>query len=151
MGTFQNTVMIARPVQEVFAFLADFENIPAWNYAIEQITKTSPGPAGAGATYRQARTLPRRSQEDFEVTVFEPPSRLAIEGQFGPFHATTSYLLEPAAGGTRLINTVELEPSSAVLRLISPLAVPKVKEAVARNLNSLKRLLETAAPAAGGG
>lgn len=151
MGTFQNTVMITRPVQEVFAFLADFENIPAWNYAIEQTTKTSPGPAGAGATYRQTRTLPRRSQEDFEVTVFEPPSRLAIEGQFGPFHATTSYLLEPAASGTRLTNTIELEPSSALLRLISPLAVPKVKEAVARNLNSLKQLLETAAPAAGGG
>ncbi len=149
METFQNTVTIIRPADEVFAFLADFQNIPSWNYAIEQTTKTSPGPAGVGTTYRQTRTLPRRSQEDFEVTVFEPPSRLAIHGQFGPFHATTSYQLEPTASGTRLTNTVELEPSSALLRLISPLAAPRVKTAVARNLNSLKQLLEKPPPAAG--
>jgi hypothetical protein len=151
MDTFQNTVLITRPLNEVFAYLADFQNIPAWNYAIEQTTKTSPGPPGVGATYQQTRTLPRRSQEDFQVTVFEPPSRLTIRGQFGPFRATTSYLLEPGAGGTRLTNKVELEPSSAMLRLISPLAVPRVKEAVARNLSSLKRLLETAPPATGEG
>ena len=34
MTAFQNTVTIARPADEVFAFLADFGNIPAWNYAI---------------------------------------------------------------------------------------------------------------------
>ena len=151
METFQNTVMINRTAPEVFAFLADFQNIPSWNYAIEQTTKTSPGPVGVGATYRQTRTLPRRSEEDFEVTVFEPHGRLAIHGQFGPFRATTSYELEPTASGTRLTNKVELEPSSAMLRLISPLAAPRVKTAVARNLSSLKQLLEEAPPAAGEG
>ena len=34
MATFHNPVTIARPADEVFAFLADFSNIPAWNYAI---------------------------------------------------------------------------------------------------------------------
>jgi uncharacterized membrane protein len=52
MATFQNTVTIARPAQEVFAFLADFGNIPAWNYAIMRTVQTSPGPAGAGAGWR---------------------------------------------------------------------------------------------------
>ena len=28
MATFQNTLTIQRPVDDVFAFLADFENIP---------------------------------------------------------------------------------------------------------------------------
>ncbi len=146
MATFHNTVTIARPADEVFAFLADFGNIPAWNYAIEQTTKTSPGPAGVGATYRQTRTLPRRSDESFEVTVFTPPSRLAIKGQVGPFNASSSYLLEPAADGTRLTNDVELEPSSALLRPFGPLAIPAVKAAVARNLGTLKQLLEGAHP-----
>jgi hypothetical protein len=142
MDTFHNTVTIARPAQQVFAFLADFGNLPRWNYAIERTWQTSPGPAGVGATYRQMRTIPRRSEEGFEVTVFEPPTRLAVHGQIGPFHATTSYLLEPVAGGTRLTNTVELEPASALLRPLGPLAVPRVKNAVARNHATLKRLLE---------
>jgi uncharacterized protein YndB with AHSA1/START domain len=116
MATFQNTVTIARPANEVFAFLADFGNIPAWNYAVARTVQTSPSQAGVGATYRQTRTIPRSSEEGFEVTDFAPPSRLAVRGKIGPFNASSSYLLEPAAGGTRLTNHVELEPSSALLR-----------------------------------
>ena len=74
MATFQNTVTIARPADEVFAFLADFGNIPAWNYAIARTVQTSPGQAGVGATYRQTRTIPRSSEEGFEVTDFAPPA-----------------------------------------------------------------------------
>jgi uncharacterized protein YndB with AHSA1/START domain len=147
MDTFRNTVTIHRAPRDVFAFLADFENIPKWNYAIEKTTKASPGPVGAGTTYRQVRSVPRRSQEDFEVTVFEPATRLAVRGQAGPFHATTSYLLEATAGATRLTNDVALELSHAVLRPIAALAVPRVKAAVAQNLAKLKQILESDGPA----
>ena len=116
MPTFQNTITIACPADEVFAFLADLRNIPKWNYAIERTVQTSPGPARAGASYRQTRTIPRRSEENLQITAFEPPSRLTVNGQLGSFRATTSYLLQPAAGGTRLTNDVELEPISALLR-----------------------------------
>jgi uncharacterized protein YndB with AHSA1/START domain len=148
MATFQNTVTIARPTNEVFAFLADFGNIPAWNYAIARTVQTSPDQPGVGATYRQARTIPRGSEESFEVTDFAPPSRLAVKGQIGPFNASSSYLLEATAGGTRLTNHVELEPS-ALLRPLGPLAVPGVKVAVARNLGTPKQFLERTGPAAG--
>ena len=46
MQAFENTVTIQRPAEEVFAFLADFENIPMWNYAIEETSKASAGPVG---------------------------------------------------------------------------------------------------------
>jgi Polyketide cyclase / dehydrase and lipid transport len=150
MAAFHNTVTIARPTDEVFAFLADFSHIPAWNYAITRTVQTSPGPARVGATYRQTRAIPRHTEEAFEVTDFAPPSQLAIKGQIGPFDATSSYLLQPAAGGTRLTNDVELAPSSALLRPFGPLAIPRVKAAVARNLGTLKQLLEGAHPAAEG-
>ena len=48
----------------------------------------------------------------------------------------------------RLANDVELEPTSALLRPAGPLAVPRVKAAVARNLGTLKELLENTRPAA---
>jgi hypothetical protein len=41
---------------------------------------------------------------------------------------------------------MELEPASAPLRLISPLAIPRIKAAVAGNLRTLKQILETAEP-----
>jgi len=47
------------------------------------------------------------------------------------------------AYATRLINVVDLEPSSGVLRLLAPLAASRVKESVAANLDTLKQVLET--------
>jgi hypothetical protein len=149
MATFQNTVTIRRPVEEVFAFLADLENIPAWNYAIERTWKTSPGPVGVGTTYRQIRTIPSRSEEGFEVTGFEPTRRLKIHGDVGPFTATIGYLLAPMGGTTQLTNAVDLAPSSSVLRLLAPLAVSRVKAAIAANLDTLRQVLETGRPTAG--
>src|SRR6266542_291072 len=119
METFENTVRIGRPVEEVFAFLANFENVPRWNYAIEETKKVSPGPVGAGTTYRQTRSIPRRSEDTFEVTVFEPARRLAIQGQIGPFRTRATYVLEPTGDATRLVNQVDIEPSSGALRLFA--------------------------------
>jgi hypothetical protein len=146
MATFENTVTIRRAVADVFAFLADFENIPSWNYAIVETKKTSPGPVGVGTTYRQLRSVPSRSEEGFQVTAFEPSSRLEVHGDIGPFTATVSYLLAPTDHGTRLTNVVDLESASGVLRLVAPLAASRVKTAVAANLDTLKQLLETGEP-----
>jgi carbon monoxide dehydrogenase subunit G len=141
MASFENTVTIQRPVEDVFTFLADFENVPKWNYAILETTKVSPGPVGVGTTYRQTRSAPSRSEEAFEVTVFEPASQLEVQGGLGPFTARVSYLLEPTGSGTRLTNTVDLG-SSGLLTLVAPVATSRVKHAVAANLDTLKQLLE---------
>jgi carbon monoxide dehydrogenase subunit G len=141
MGSFENTVTIRRPVDDVFAFLADFENVPRWNYAIVETRKVSPGPVGVGTTYRQTRSVPRSSEEAFEVTVFEPSSRLEVQGDLGAFRAKVSYALEPTGSGTRLTNAVELG-SSGLLALVGPLATSRVKHAVAANLETLKQILE---------
>jgi carbon monoxide dehydrogenase subunit G len=140
MASFENTVIIRRPVEEVFSFLADFENVPRWNYAIVETTKVSPGPVGVGTTYRQIRSVPRRSEEGFEVTAFEPPRRLEVQGQIGPFRARISYLLEPTGSGTRLRNAVDLG-SSGLSTIVALPVTSRVKHAVAANLDTVKQLL----------
>jgi hypothetical protein len=115
---------------------ADFENVPSWN------RDQSPSILRAGRWGTIANHQPNR-QEGFEVTVFEPTRRLAIDGEIGPFHARVDYRLEPIEGATRLINGVELEPSSAVSKLLAPFAGSRVKAGVAENLDTLKQILET--------
>jgi len=146
MATFENTVTIRRPAEDLFAFLADFENVPRWNYAIVETVKTSAGPVAVGTTYRQTRSTPRRSEEAFQVTVFEPVRQLEVQGDFGPFSARLRYVLEPVGDATRLTNVVELAPSRGVLRPVAALAASRVKAAVAANLDTLKQLLETGSP-----
>ena len=141
MATFENTVTIRRPTAEVFAFLADFENLPRWNYAIVETHKTSQGPIGVGTIYQQVRSVPSRSEERFEVTAHNPPRQLEIQGQLGPFPSRLSYALDAIAEGTRVTNTVELELRGPG-RLLGRVAVPRVRDAVAANLRKLKELLE---------
>lgn len=138
---FANAVVIRRPPHDVFEFLAEFENVPKWNYAIVETRKTPDGPVGVGTTYRQVRSVPTRGEEQFEITEFEPDRRLAIRGGLGPLEGTLSYILEPVEEGTRLTNTADLE-GRGIIKVAAPLAAGRIREAVETNLGKLKDLLE---------
>jgi uncharacterized protein YndB with AHSA1/START domain len=138
---FSNTVAIDRRPEEVFAYLSDFENLPAWNYAIARTRRVGTGPVGVGARYTQTRTIPRPAEEDFEVTAFTPPHLLAIRGVLGPFQAESVYRLDGDAGTTVLLNSMTLE-ATGVMRVAASLAGARVQKAVAANLDVLKELLE---------
>ncbi len=139
---FENSVTIDRKQREVFDFLADFENVPKWNYAIVETKKISQGWVGPGTRYRQTRSIPAPSTEAFEVTEFVPDHRLAIRGDLGPFTGTLTYDLQPVAAATRVTNSVELQ-STGLMRVAAPLATGRVRDAVGRNLAELKALLES--------
>src|SRR5262249_58687597 len=135
------TIPIARRPAEVFAYLAHFENVPRWNYAISDTRKTSSGPVGVGSHYRQTRTLPTQSEETFEVTEFEPDRRLSIRGGLGPFHGDVTYQLAPAGSGTPPTNTMNLQPPRPPPPL-PPVASSPPKVAVATEPGPLQPTLE---------
>jgi uncharacterized membrane protein len=138
---FTNVVTINRPRAEVFAYLARFENIPLWNYAISETRQLTSGQVGVGTRYRQLRTLPSRSEEEFEVVEFEPDRRLSLDGDLALFHGRVSYDLEAAGESTTLTNSMDLQASGA-MNLVAQLATRRVQSAVAENLGVLKALLE---------
>jgi uncharacterized protein YndB with AHSA1/START domain len=140
---FENSVTIQRSPQDVFSYLAHFENVPQWNYAIAETRKTSDGPVGVGTTYRQTRSLPSSSEETFRVTEFDPNRRLAIRGDLGPFEAALAYDLIPVDQGTRVTNTADLQ-ARGLLKVAAPIAGTRVRQAVAANLEKLKEILDTA-------
>ena len=51
MIDFENTIVIQRPVEEVFAFVANFENVPKWNYYVMSVRQRSEGAIGEGTIY----------------------------------------------------------------------------------------------------
>jgi uncharacterized protein YndB with AHSA1/START domain len=140
---FTNTITIDRPLATVFAYLADFENLPRWNYAIGETRKLTTGPVNVGSRYLQTRTIPVHSEESFEVIEFEPDHRIAIRGSLSSFPAQVSYTFHPAGNSTTLTNSVDLQPPRP-LNLLAPIATHRIKSAVAANLDVLKKTLERA-------
>ena len=139
---FSNQVSIRRDPEDVFAFVADFSQVPTWNYAITSTEQVTPGPVALGSTFRQVRSIPAVAEEEFEVTDWEPGRRVAITGDFGPFSGTLSYRVESVPEGTLLTNDVELS-SRGVLGVAGRLAGPRLKAAIAQNLEVLRRGLES--------
>ena len=140
---YASTISIRANPTAVFDYLAQFENVPRWNYAIAETHKTSAGPVGVGTTYRQRRTLPRPAEEAFAVIEFERPVRLAVEGEFGPFSGVLRYTLEPDGNATILTNEAELA-GRGLASLLGPVAGGRVRDSVAANLAELKAILEGA-------
>ena len=138
---FTNSVTVNRPRSEVLASLPAFENIPRWNYAIEQTRKIPEGPVGVGSRFHQTRTLPRRSEETFEVVAYEPEHTIVVRGDLGPFHGDIAYVLESSDDATALTNTMDLT-ASGPLRVVAPLASSRISNSVAANLDLLRQILE---------
>src|SRR5215204_7349834 len=76
-GRFEATVVIDRPIEEVFAFLADGENDPKFSPRVLEITKTTDGPPGVGTIYKSTvKDAGMKTKREFELTEFEAPTRI---------------------------------------------------------------------------
>ena len=138
---FTNTITIHRPREVVFAYLADLENLPSWNYAIQQTRKVTPGPVEVGSRYHQVRTVPARREESLEVVELEPGRRLSVRGTLNTLPARLDYDLDAEGDTTVLTNTVELS-TSGPLSLVAPVATRRIRSAVADNLDVLRQVLD---------
>lgn len=138
MLEFENSIRIDCPIDEVFAFLSDFENIPKWNYYVLEVRQLSEGPTGVGTTYHQVR---KTDEQDFRIAQFEANRTVAVETlpQSSPAFERRFVLHEE--GDTTLIRD-EWKLDTARPALLEKMAGKRVQAAVAENLAKLKELLE---------
>src|SRR4029077_10269492 len=109
---FGATVVIDRPIEEVFAFLADGENDPKFSSRVIEIAKTTDGPAGVGTVYASTvKDAGVKTKREFKLTEFDPPTRIRWkELSKAPVVVPEGgYDLAPAGEGTELAFFNELE------------------------------------------
>src|SRR2546421_298556 len=113
MITTRVSVQINRPVEEVFAFVADPANFPRWAGAlVKESRQTSPGAVGIGTTFRQVNMLMgRRFVSEMRVVAYEPPRRYEYATTSGPIRFAGHYSFASAGDGTRFTSIDESEPS----------------------------------------
>jgi uncharacterized membrane protein len=139
MIEFENTIMIDQPKEEVFRFVADFENTPQWNYYVCEVHQLTDGPITVGTTYHQTR---KGDEQRYRIVVFEPGQHVMVQtlpGQSPTF--TRDMYFETIEGETRIIDRWQLDLEQPTL--LQTLAQGKVRNAVRQNLGKLKILLET--------
>jgi uncharacterized protein YndB with AHSA1/START domain len=138
----EESIKIDRPVEEVFSYVANPENLPEWSgLAIE--VKDAPVPLGEGDTFSVVgKFLGRRFETPFELTSYEPNRHYTHRARGGPIpDQDWTYTYEEVSGGTRLTRTVEGEPGG-FFKLAEPLIERALKRQVRTDMETLKDLLE---------
>jgi uncharacterized protein YndB with AHSA1/START domain len=141
MPSAERTITINRPVDEVFTFLADGRNAKLWRSGVLDVDLVSG--AGLGARYSQGVRGPggRRIAADYEVTEFEPNSKIAFRATAGPVRPTGSFTFEGMGTGTVL--TFKLDAALGGLqKLLMGGVVQSTMNAEMGALDKLRDLLE---------
>lgn len=103
MLNIEKSVVINRPIEEVFAFVSPGENWSQWATELVESKKTSEGPLDVGTTYvHVAQMLGRRIENGYEVTEYEPNRKVSMKATSGAVPADVALTFEPVEGGTRL-------------------------------------------------
>jgi hypothetical protein len=74
---FSGSVLIDRPIDEVFAFLADGTNDPKFSPRVQEILKTTDGPVGVGTVFQSTvKDAGMTTKRAFELTAVEAPTTI---------------------------------------------------------------------------
>jgi hypothetical protein len=138
------TVSIDRPVEEVFAFLANGENDLRFRPRLTGITRSPPGGEGVGTLYSStARELGLRVRHEHRITELERPRRIRwVELTRTPvFVAEGGYDLLPVGDGTELTLFCDFGARGAGALLFGAVVRRRAREAPAL-AERLKRAVE---------
>jgi hypothetical protein len=80
-SSFGASVVIDKPIEAVFDFLANGENDKEFSPRVLEIAKANPGAPALGAVYRSTvKDAGMKSRREFELTEFERPTRIRRHG-----------------------------------------------------------------------
>jgi uncharacterized protein YndB with AHSA1/START domain len=141
---FDVTTVIDRPIEEVFAFLADGTNDPKFSPRVLEIAKTTDGPPGVGTVYASTvKDAGVKTEREFKITEFERPTRIRwTETSKNQITVPEGgYDLTPEGNGTRvtLYNTFE---GHGFGKLIAPMALRSARKGADRFGQSIKAAVE---------
>jgi uncharacterized membrane protein len=145
MPVIDESVVIGRPVAEVFDFLMQAENLPRWDSSMLECIQVGRGAVTAGTRYRGAsRILGRRIEWTTEVTEFVPGVRAVSQSVEGPLTFTVTYEVSAAPAGTTLRYRLAAESGlgGAFGRAMEPIVQRAQTNVVRANLDTLASLLE---------
>ncbi len=138
-----HSVLVERPIEEVFAFTTDPNNDALWQSTTLETEQTSEGPLDVGATFRNTtKFLGRRFDTSYEITENEPPRKQCYRVTSGPIPGEICFLFEPAGeDGTRFTQNFEAEVGG-FFRLAEPLVARAIRRQMQTDMATLKDVLE---------
>ena len=141
MINIEKSVVIDRPVEEVFAFVAEGSNAPRWQDGLEAVEGRTDV---IGSEYTEVRKFMGREMRSLmEVTDYQANRRWAARVLKGPVPYEVSVLVEPRDGATRLTTRIDGEPTG-FFKVAEGMVRSQLDKAMEEDVQRLKRIMEGA-------
>lgn len=115
MTTIRKQIQVPTPIDEAFAYVADFATTAEWDPGIAEARRVDDGKLGVGARFEVVADFNgRRLPLTYEIAAFEPPTRVVLVGEGSTFSGTDEITLTPSAGGgTRITYEADINLKGA--------------------------------------
>ena len=142
MAHAENMISIAKPVSDVFNYVADGLNNPNWRHGVVSIELQSGQGGKVGTVYKQILKGPggRNITGDYKITTCDTDKALSFIVITGPARPTGTYTFESIAEGTKLKFSLDFQPKG-LARIMGPM-IQKTMESEVSQLAMLKQVLE---------
>jgi uncharacterized membrane protein len=141
----EDSIVINRAIEEVFAYVSDLSNAPEWQTGLIEVRKTTAEPLGIGTQFTFVRKfLGRKLEASNEFTVYKPNEIVTFKTISGPMAVEASYLFGNEPDGTRVTCKIEMK-SEGFSRLAEPLIAASVKREMNAEFGYLKDIFENGA------
>ena len=147
MAAITESIEIARPPAEVFAYLDDLARHGEWQSQIVSSRVLTDGPTRVRTRCADARRAGGREQTvTYEITEHDPPRSFAFRGVDGPVRPVGRSTVEPVGDGRSSRVSIALDMRGhGIGVLLAPLARSQARKQVPQDQLELKRRLESGA------
>ncbi len=135
-------VTIARPIEEVFEFVADARNDHLWNPSVQDAGQTPEGPFVPGVQVWEVREfLGRPIRSVSMITEVRAPEHIAFEVDSGPVPYDGVYTFAEQDGATHLTVVFQVHPEG-LFKAAQPLIAGAIRRDIENSFDRLKLVLE---------
>lgn len=139
----EKSVVINKPVEEVFGFVIADGNYAKWQGGVEEVIEHGPRNT-VGSQFTEVRKfMGQEMRTTLELTEFVPNSKWEAKVVKGPVPYDVAVTYEPCEGGTLMTTRVNGEPKG-FFKLAEGLVSSQLEKSLEADGQTLKGLLEKA-------
>ena len=145
MARIEESVMIKRPVDKVFAYIVDPKTWSRWDPGLMEAEQTSPGQMGVGAVLRgNNKQMGRRMPFTAKVTEYDPNKKWGGFVSFGNLQLEEHFVFDSIGEVTKLTRVYDTQ-LAGLLKLFGPMVLSSMRSGSKKSLVNLKSILEAQA------
>jgi len=140
----EKSVMIHKPVEEVFNFVTAEGNYAKWQAGVAEVIEGGGSRNAVGTQFTEVRKfMGQELRTTLEITAFEPNVKWAAKVVKGPVPYEVTVTYEASDGGTKFTTRVEGEPTG-FFKIAESLVASQLEKSLTEDGLKLKELLEKA-------